>query len=312
MTQMIATRDAYGKVLVELGSENENIVVLDADLTKSTKTEGFAKKFPGRFFQMGIAEQDLMATAAGLAAVGKIPIASTFAVFATGRAYDQIRNSIAYPKLNVKIVATHAGITVGEDGGSHQSIEDISLMRTIPNMTVIVPADGVEAAQAVRAAVQWKGPVYIRMGRLAVPVIFDDTYKFQIGKANRLRDGKDVTIIACGIMVQAALEAAVKLGEQGISAKILNCASIKPLDEEEIISAAKETRAIVTAEEHSVIGGLGSAIAELVAKKYPVPVEMVGIQDEFGQSGTPDELLKEYGLTAGDIVTACLRVIARK
>lgn len=312
MSEKIATRDAYGKALVELGNENKDIVVLDADLTKSTKTDNFAKKFPERFFQMGIAEQDLMATAAGLAATGKIAFASTFAIFAAGRAFDQVRNSIAYPKLNVKVAATHAGITVGEDGGSHQAIEDIALMRSIPNMTVIVPADGIETAQVVKLAAKYDGPVYIRLGRLAVPVLFDDSYQFEIGKAKRLTEGKDVAIIACGMMVQEALTAASKLKEQGISARVINCSTIKPLDQKEIIAAAKETGAIVTAEEHNVVGGMGSAVAELLAAKNPVPMEFIGVQDIFGQSGTPDELLKEYGLTAEDIIQACMRVLERK
>ncbi|MGE5557175.1 MAG: transketolase family protein [Bacillota bacterium] len=312
MSEKIATRDAYGKTLVELGRENSNIVVLDADLSKSTKTEGFAKQYPDRFFQMGIAEQDLMATAAGLAAVGKIPFASTFAVFAAGRAFDQIRNSIGYPNLNVKIAATHAGITVGEDGGSHQSVEDIALMRVIPNMVVIAPADGVEASQAVRAAAAHRGPVYLRLGRLAVPTVFDENYSFRIGRAARLREGKDVAVAACGIMVKAALDAAEMLQAEGISARVIDCATIKPLDRQELIAAARETGSVVAAEEHSVVGGLGGAIAELLGKEYPAPMEFVGLQDVFGQSGTPEELLKAYKLTARDIAEACRKCMKRK
>lgn len=302
----IATRTAYGKALVKIGQANPDVVVLDADLSKSTKTNEFAKAFPERFFQMGIAEQDLMGTAAGLAAAGKIPFASTFAIFATGRAFEQVRNSIAYPKLNVKIAATHAGVSVGEDGGSHQAIEDIALMRSVPNMTVIVPADAVETEKAVLAAAAHDGPVYIRMGRLDVPVLFDESYQFEIGKAALLREGRDVTIIACGLLVAAALEAAEKLAAKGINARVLNMASIKPLDVVAIERAARETGAIVTAEEHTVFGGLGGAVAEVVVQRYPVPVKMVGVQDRFGQSGLPEQLLVEYGLTADNIVQAAV------
>ncbi len=302
----IATRTAYGKALVKLGQTNPNVVALDADLSKSTKTNEFARAFPERFFQMGIAEQDLMGTAAGLAAAGKISFASTFAIFATGRAFEQVRNSIAYPKLNVKIAATHAGVSVGEDGGSHQAIEDIALMRSVPNMTVVVPADAVETEKAVLAAAAHDGPVYIRMGRLDVPVLFDEGYQFAIGKAALLREGSDVTIIACGLLAAAALEAAEKLAAKGINARVLNMASIKPLDADAVERAAKETGAIVTAEEHTVKGGLGSAVAEVVVDRYPVPVKMVGIQDRFGQSGLPEQLLVEYGLTADNIVQAAV------
>ncbi len=305
MSKNVATRDAYGDILVELGKENESIVVLDADLSKSTKTHGFSQAFPERFINVGIAEQNLIGMAAGLATAGKIPFASTFAMFATGRAYEVIRNSVAYPKLNVKVCATHAGITVGEDGASHQSLEDISCMRTIPNMTVIVPADGVETKAALRAITEYNGPVYVRLGRLAVPTVNDEnTYKFEIGKGVQLKDGKDVTIVATGIMVSEALQAAEKLAEEGISARVINIHTIKPIDAELITKAAKETGAIVTAEEHNIIGGLGSAVAETLAENYPVPMKRVGVKDTFGESGKPEELMVKYGLTAEGIIEA--------
>lgn len=301
----IATREAYGKALARIGQENENIVVLDADLSKSTKTADFKKVCPDRFINMGIAEGNMMTVAAGLAACGKIPFASTFAMFAAGRAFEQIRNSICYPKLNVKVCATHAGITVGEDGASHQSVEDIALMRSIPNMVVISPSDAVEAEAAIEAIVKYNGPCYVRLGRSGVPVINDNEgYKFEIGKGVTLRDGKDVAIVATGIMVDAALEASNLLAEEGIKARVINIHTIKPIDEELIIKAARETGLIVTAEEHSVIGGLGSAVAETVTSSHPVPVLKVGIKDTFGESGKPAELLKAYGLTAEDIVKA--------
>ncbi|MDU1412154.1 MAG: transketolase family protein [Clostridium sp.] len=299
----IATREAYGKALATLGAENENVVVLDADLSKSTKTADFKKACPDRFINMGIAEGNMMTVAAGLASCGKIPFASTFAIFATGRAFEQIRNSICYPKLNVKICATHAGITVGEDGASHQSIEDISLMRTLPNMTVINPSDAIETEAAIKAVMDYNGPCYIRLGRSGVSVINDnDDYKFEIGKGCVLREGKDATIIATGIMVEAALEAYNILAEEGIRVRVINMHTIKPIDEELIIKAARETKLIVTAEEHSVIGGLGSAVAEVVTSNSPVTVLRVGIKDVFGESGKPSELLKAYGLTAEEIV----------
>lgn len=308
----IATRDAYGKALVRLGEENKDIVVLDADLAKSTKTIDFAKAFPERFFDLGIAEQNLIGTAAGLSLSGKIPFASSFAMFATGRAFEQVRNSVAYPKLNVKIAATHAGITVGEDGASHQTVEDIAIMRALPNMTVIVPADGIETEQAVRAAAGYKGPVYIRLGRSAVPVIYDDDYKFEIGKASVLREGKDVTVFATGIMVSAALDAADSLAGEGVEVEVINVSTIKPLDAETVVRSLQKTKAGVTAEEHSIIGGLGAAVAELSCENYPVPLVRVGIKDVFGESGTPNELLVKYGLTSEDIVRAVQRVIQRK
>jgi len=307
-----ATRNAYGKALVSLGAENPDIVVLDADLSKSTKTVDFAKKYPQRFFNMGVAEQNLMGTAAGLAAAGKIPFASTFAIFATGRAFEQIRNSIAYPQLNVKIAATHAGITVGEDGGSHQAVEDIAVMRAVPNMTVLVPADGEETRQVIRAAASYQGPVYIRMGRLDVPLLFDGNYRFEIGKANILREGTDAAIMANGIMVAMALEAAEELGQAGISVGVVNVASVKPLDIETIVRTAQQTKAVVSAEEHNIMGGLGGALAEVLAENAPVPMVRVGIKDTFGESGRPQELLEKYGLTRDALIAAVHEVIAKK
>ncbi len=309
----IATREAYGKALARIGQENDNIVVLDADLSKSTKTADFKAVCPERFINMGIAEGNMMSVAAGMAACGKIPFASTFAVFATGRAFEQIRNSICYPKLNVKVCATHAGITVGEDGASHQSVEDISLMRSIPNMVVISPSDAVETEAAIEAIVKYNGPCYVRLGRSAVTVINDNAdYKFEIGKGVTLREGKEATIIATGVMVEAALEAFNVLAEEGIKVRVVNMHTIKPIDEEAIISAARETGLIITAEEHSIIGGLGSAVAEVVTGNCPVPVLRVGIKDVFGESGKPAELLKAYGLTAEDIVKAVKHGISMK
>lgn len=309
----IATREAYGKALAKIGQENDNIVVLDADLSKSTKTADFKAVCPERFINMGIAEGNMMSVAAGMAACGKIPFASTFAVFATGRAFEQIRNSICYPKLNVKVCATHAGITVGEDGASHQSVEDISLMRSIPNMVVISPSDAVETEAAIEAIVKYNGPCYVRLGRSAVTVINDNgDYKFEIGKGVTLREGKEATIIATGVMVEAALEAFNVLAEEGIKVRVVNMHTIKPIDEEAIISAARKTGLIITAEEHSIIGGLGSAVAEVVTGNCPVPVLRVGIKDVFGESGKPAELLKAYGLTAEDIVKAVKHGISMK
>ncbi|SPF55953.1 transketolase, C-terminal subunit [Candidatus Desulfosporosinus infrequens] len=312
MADKVATRDAYGKALLVLGAENPKVVVLDADLSKSTKTADFGKKYPERFFNMGIAESNLLGTAAGLAAAGKIPFASTFAIFAVGRAFEQIRNSIAYPKLNVKIAATHAGITVGEDGGSHQAIEDVAIMRAVPNMVVLVPADGEETRQVILAAAKYNGPVYIRMGRLEVPLLFGSDYSFEIGKANVLKEGTDVAIMANGVMVSMALEAAELLAAEGISVSVVNVASVKPLDEETIVRVAKQTKAIVTAEEHNIIGGLGSAIAEVLGEKQPTPMVRVGIKDTFGESGRPQELLEKYGLTKADLVNAVREVLLKK
>lgn len=298
-----ATRQAYGEALVELGKINENVVVLDADLTKSTKTNMFQKEFPERHFNMGISEADMIGTAAGFATCGKIAFASTFAMFAAGRAYEQIRNSVAYSKLNVKIAPTHAGISVGEDGGSHQMIEDIALMRAIPNMVVLSPADGVETKKMIFAAAEYNGPVYIRMGRLDVETIFDEeTYTFEIGRANVLKQGNDLAIIATGLMTYEAIKAAEDLERKGIKARVINCGSIKPLDKETIMAAAKETKFIITAEEHNIIGGLGGAVSELLSENYPTKVLKLGINDEFGQSGKAQELLEKYGLTAARIV----------
>ena len=312
MAKKIATREAYGKALAALANENKNIVVLDADLSKSTKTADFKKACPERFINMGIAEGNMMSVAAGLSTCGKIPFASTFAMFAAGRAFEQIRNSICYPRLNVKICATHAGLTVGEDGASHESIEDMAIMRAIPNMTVLVPADGVEAEQMILEAAKFNGPMYVRLGRSAVPTIFDENYKFQIGKGNVVRQGNDVSIIACGIMVNEAILAHEALKSEGINARVINMSTIKPIDRELIINAAKETGAIVTAEEHSIIGGLGSAVSEVVSEECPVVVKKVGVKDTFGESGTPAELLKKYGLTAEDIVNSVKEAIAKK
>lgn len=312
MTEKIATREAYGRALVALGEENPDVVVLDADLAKSTKTIDFKKRFPDRFFDFGVAEQNMMGTAAGLAAAGKVPFCSTFAVFAAGRAFDQVRQSIAYPRLNVKIGASHAGITVGEDGSSHQSIEDIALMRALPNMTVFVPADAVEVAGAVRAAARIRGPVYIRLGRAPVPVLHESDFVFRPGEAVLLREGRDAAIIATGIMVAAALEAAEILAQQGVEVRVLDVHTIKPLDMVAVVRAAKETGAVVTAEEHSVIGGLGGAVAELLGEKCPVVLKRVGIQDSFGESGKPAELLERYGLTPAHLVAAVHEVLRRK
>ena len=308
----IATRDAYGEALAELGAINDKVVVLDADLSKSTKTNDFKKVYPERFFNLGIAEQNLLGTAAGFAAAGKIPFASSFAVFAVGRAYDQIRNSIAYPNLNVKIAATHAGLTVGEDGGSHQMLEDIALMRAVPNMTVIVPADGVETKQVVMAAAEHEGPVYIRLGRPKVPVLLGDDYKFEIGKGVVLKEGTDVTLIGTGIMVSKAVEAAELLAADGISAAVVNISTIKPLDNALITEMAQKTGAVVTCEEHNIYGGLGSAVAEVLVENCPVPMARVGVEDKFGESGLPDELLEKYGLTAANIAEKAKAVVAKK
>jgi transketolase len=308
----IATREAYGKALVKLGQVNDNVVVLDADLSKSTKTNDFYKAFPERFFNMGIAEQNLIGAACGLATAGKIPFASSFAMFATGRAFEVIRNSVAYPKLNVKVCATHAGLTVGEDGASHETVEDIAIMRVIPNMTVLVPADGVEAEQMILEAARVYGPMYVRLGRSAVPTLFDENYKFEIGKGVVVREGNDATIIACGIMVNEAIIASETLKSEGINARVINMSTIKPIDRELIINAAKETGLIVTAEEHSIIGGLGSAVSEVVSEECPVVVKKVGVKDVFGESGTPMELLKKHGLTADNIVDAIKQAVAKK
>lgn len=308
-----ATRDAYGKALVELGGINDKIVVLDADLAAATKTGMFKKAYPDRFFDSGIAESNMMGVAAGLATTGYTVFASTFAMFAAGRAYEQVRNSIAYPHLNVKIGATHAGISVGEDGASHQCCEDIALMRVIPGMVIINPADDIEARAAVFAAAEYEGPVYMRFGRLAVPRIFDESYKFELGKAVTLREGSDVTIIATGLMVNEAIEAAKALADEGISAEVINIHTIKPLDKEAVIRSAAKTGAVVTAEEHSIIGGLGGAVAEALCESgKPVPVVRLGVNDVFGRSGPAVELLHIYGLDAQNIVARAKQAIALK
>lgn len=309
MAEKMATRQAYGKALVEIGAENPNLVVMDADLSKSTMTAEFSKAYPERFFNMGIAEQNLYGAATGLALSGKVVCASTFAMFAAGRAFEIIRNSIGYTHANVKVCATHAGITVGEDGASHQTFEDIALMRTIPGMTVVNPSDGVSAAKLMRQVVDFDGPAYVRLGRAAVPVCYGEDDEIVLGKGNQLRDGKDATVIATGIMVNEALIAAEELAGEGINVRVIDMHTIKPLDEEIIIKAAKETGAIVTAEEHSVIGGLGSAVAEVVVKNCPVKMAMVGQQDTFGESGKPDELKAKYGMTAADIVKAVKEIL---
>ena len=309
MADKIATREAYGKKLAQLGATNENLVVMDADLSGSTKTAEFAKLYPERFFNMGIAEQNLYGAAAGLAVSGKTVCASTFAMFAAGRAFEIIRNSIGYTHANVKICATHAGITTGEDGGSHQTFEDIALMRTIPGMTVLNPCDGVSTGKLLEAAVSFEGPCYIRLGRSAVPVIYNEDDDIEIGKGRVLAEGKDITVIATGIMVNEALIARETLESEGISVRVIDMHTIKPLDEEIIIKAAEETGAIVTAEEHSVIGGLGSAVAETVVKNCPVKMAFVGQNDVFGESGKPEELKKKYNMTAEDIVKACREII---
>ena len=309
MADKMATRQAYGKTLVKLGEEYPNLVVMDADLSKSTQTAEFGKTYPDRFFNMGIAEQNLYASAAGLALSGKVVCASTFAMFASGRAFEIIRNSIGYTGANVKICATHAGITVGEDGASHQTFEDIALMRTIPGMTVINPSDGVSADTLIRQAVAMNGPCYIRLGRAAVPVFYGEDDTVTLGRGNTVRDGKDVTVIATGIMVSEAAAAAEKLAAEGIDVRVIDIHTIKPIDQDIIIKAAEETGAIVTAEEHSVIGGLGSAVAEVVVKNAPVRMAMVGQNDTYGESGKPDELKAKYGMTADDIIAAVKSVI---
>lgn len=308
----VATRVGYGEALVELGSERDDFLVLDADLAAATQTGMFKKAFPERFYDCGIAEGNMISIAAGIAATGKKVICSSFAMFAAGRAFEQVRNSVGYPHLNVIIGATHAGISVGEDGATHQCCEDIALMRTIPGMTIINPADETEAKKAVRAALELDGPVYMRFGRLAVPVIFGDDYNFEVGKGVELKDGADVTVIATGLMVNEALEAYEILKNEGISARIINMHTIKPLDKEIVLKAARETGAIVTAEEHSVIGGLGAAVSETVCEECPVPVVKLGVNDTFGHSGPAVKLLDEFGLRAANIAQKAKQAIALK
>ena len=312
MTKMLGTRDVYGDVLIELGTENRDIVVLDADLASSTRTAKFKKKFPDRFFNMGVSEQDMMGTAAGFASAGKIPFASTFAIFATGRAWEQVRQSICLPKMNVKIVATHGGITVGEDGASHHSTEDIALMRVLPNMTVIIPADGYEAGAAIKVAAKYRGPVFIRLSREKFPVIYPENCEFEIGKAKVHSIGEDATIISCGLMVHMSLEAAEELKRDGLSVGVINMSTIKPLDIDAVLDAARNSGAIVTAEEHSIIGGLGSAVAEVISENEPVPLKRVGINDKFGMSGSTADLLKHYGLTKETVKEAVHHVVKMK
>ena len=298
----VATRDAYGKALAALGAEHEDLVVLDADLANATKTQTFQKAFPERHFDCGIAEANMICVAAGMSTTGLVPFASSFAMFASGRAFEQVRNSIGYPHLNVKIGATHGGISVGEDGASHQCCEDFALMRSIPGMTVICPADGVEAEAAVKAAYEMDGPVYLRFGRLAIPVFHEEGFNFQIGKGEVLRDGTDVAIIANGLLVYEAIQAGEQLAEMGINAMVINMATVKPLDEELVLEAAKKCGRIITCEEHSVIGGLGEAVCSLLSEKLPTPVRRIGVNDEFGHSGPAAALLKQFGLSAEHIV----------
>lgn len=298
----VATRDAYGKALAALGAEHENLVVLDADLANATKTQTFQKAFPERHFDCGIAEANMICVAAGMSTVGLVPFASSFAMFASGRAFEQVRNSIGYPHLNVKIGATHGGISVGEDGASHQCCEDFALMRSIPGMTVICPADGVEAEAAVKAAYEMDGPVYLRFGRLAIPVFHEEGFHFQIGKGEILRDGTDVAIIANGLLVYEAIQAGEALAEMGINAMVINMATVKPLDEELVLTAAKKCGKVITCEEHSVIGGLGEAVCSVLSEKLPTPVRRIGVNDEFGHSGPAVPLLKQFGLSAEHIV----------
>lgn len=312
LTKLLGTRNVYGDVLAELGEKHQNIVALNADLSGSTKTSVFHKKFPHRFFNMGIAEQDMIGMAVGLATTGKIPFVSTFAIFAVGKPWEQIRQSIANPGVNVKIVASHGGITVGEDGASHQCLEDIALMRVLPNMTVIIPADGIETRKAVETIVDHKGPVYMRLSRMRFPVLFDEGYSFKIGKGNVLKEGKDVTIFATGFMVSQSLKALDQLEDEDISTQLINLATIKPIDQELIIKAARTTGAVVTAEEHSIIGGLGSAVAEVLAEHCPTPMKRIGIKDIPGTSGNPDELLDCYQLNPQHIISAVKEVLQQK
>jgi transketolase len=310
--EAIATRDAYGITLAELGKSNGKIVVLDADLSGSTKTSKFAKSFPERFFNMGISEADMMNTAAGLALTGWIPFASTFAIFATGRAWEQIRQTICYSNLNVKIVATHGGITVGEDGASHQALEDIAIMRVLPGMVVIIPSDGYETGQVIKEIAKYNGPVYVRLGRAKVPPVMPKDYRFEIGKAYRFNTGKDINIIANGIMVSAALKARELLINEGFDTGVINMSTVKPLDTNVLLEVAKDSKLIITAEEHSIIGGLGSAVAEYLSENLPVKIKKVGTNDTFGCSGKPEELLKLFKLTAEDIVEMAVKTLKGK
>lgn len=309
MSKALGVREAYGETLAQLGEQYEDIVVLDADLSGSTKTSVFAKKFPHRFFNMGVAEQNMMSTAAGLAAAGKIPFVSTFAIFASGRAWEQVRYNIAYNNLNVKIVASHGGITVGPDGGSHQSLEDIAIMRVLPNMRVILPADAHEMREIVKSIVTLPGPFYVRGSRVKFPVVTSDDYRFELGKGTVLREGGDITLIGAGLMVSKCLEAAEILDQEGIASRVINMSTIKPIDEELLIACALQTRGIVTAEEHSIIGGLGSAVAEVLSEKCPTVVHRVGVRDVFGMSGEADSLLNYFGLSSVKIADAVKQVL---
>lgn len=307
----VATRDAYGEALLELGNQRNDLVVLDADLSGSTKTGKFAKAFPERFFNLGVSEQDMIGTAGGLSLAGKLPFASTFAVFQTGRAWEQIRQTVCYSSLNVKLVATHSGITVGEDGASHQAIEDVALMRVLPNMTVIVPADGNETRQVINTIAEYKGPVYVRLGRAKIPLVMPDDYVFSIGKAHAFHIGKDVNIVAMGIMVGMALNAAAKLQEEDIDAGVINMSTVKPLDTDVLLKAAEKSRVLITAEEHSIIGGLGSAVSEFLSETRPSAVIRIGIRDDFGCSGKSEELLTHYGLTPENIVETVRKALGK-
>lgn len=310
--EMRPTRDGFGEGLVELGRKNKDIVVLSADLTDSTRAEWFKREFPERFFSMGVAEQDMFSTAAGMSMMGKIPYACTFGVFAAERAFNQLSISICYMNLNVKIVGTHGGVSVGPDGATHQALDEITLMRVVPNMTMVVPCDAVEAKMATISAADYLGPVYLRFTRNAVPVITKESSKFEIGKASILRDGNDITFIACGTMVFEALDASVILEKEGTSAQVINMHTIKPLDKEAVIRSAKKTKAIITCEEHTVLGGLGGAVCEVLCQNYPVPVKIIGVEDKFGESGKAEELFRAFRLTATDLVEAAREMIARK
>ena len=310
--KQVATRDAYGEALERLGAENAKVVVLDADLSGSTRTKAFSKAFPERFFNMGVAEANMAGTAAGLAASGLTVFMSSFAMFAAGKAWEQVRQTICVPNLNVKICATHAGLTVGEDGKSHQMLEDVTLMRVLPNMTVIVPADGPEARQVIRAAAAHDGPVYVRLSRAKTPVVFEEDHAFTIGKGDVLRDGGDVAIVACGVAVAAALDAAERLADEGVHARVINMATVKPLDGPLIEAAARECGAVLTAEEHQVAGGLGGAVAEHLGRTTPVPLDMAGMQDAFGESGDADDLLAKYGLDGASLATRARELMKRK
>lgn len=312
MVDKIATREAYADTLVRLGAEDERIVILDADVAKSSLSCRFGEKYPERFFDLGVAEQNMVGTAAGLATTGLIPFVNTFAVFASQRALDQVSLTVAYANTNVKIAATYAGLSVGQDGATHQSVLDLAIMRAMPNMTVLVPADGPETARATEAAAAFQGPVYLRLGKAPLPVVYEKGFEYQIGRANLLREGRDLTIIACGMMVAEALAAAEQLASQGIEARVVDMHTLKPLDREAVLAAAQETGAIVTAEEHSILGGLGGAIAEVVAETDPVPVKRVGIQDCFGSSAPVEELWEHYGLTANKIITSAYQVLTMK